>query len=334
MTDQAAKEQALREEFEKWAAPRFGAGMLMRASNGPYIWDHVGDAWAVWQAARASSPVAQTTWTDVNDALPPCDGEKVFIGINTAGHACCFNAIESTSVISCFYETAESYECLMSCLEWWRELDRTNASAPPSPGAAQGTEPVAWMVKQTFTEFFTDLEEACKYAMTIGATVVPLYASPPASPAPDQLISQLEEQRALNRSIALKLLENEREGALKWAKGIIGSLEDDGWVARADEAASPAPAREAPSWAEIAQWLHAAYDRPPQTPEVKALLARVDAVAALSPSSPGAQELYVDGNGATRTGIEPDGDGAEVVAAAGLATSRKGEAPSLTDEQC
>jgi hypothetical protein len=40
------------------------------------------------------------------------------------------------------------------------------------------------MVKQTFTEFFTDLEEACKYAMTIGATVVPLYASPPASPAP------------------------------------------------------------------------------------------------------------------------------------------------------
>jgi hypothetical protein len=42
-------------------------------------------------------------------------------------------------------------------------------------------------------------------------------------------------------------------------------------------AAHGAPEPAAPSWAEVAQWLHAAYDRPPQTPEVKAMLARVDA---------------------------------------------------------
>ena len=32
--------------------------------------------------------------------------------------------------------------------------------------------------------------------------------------------------------------------------------------------------------AELARWLHAAYDRPPQTPEVRAMLAKADALAA------------------------------------------------------
>lgn len=51
-----------------------------------------------------------------------------------------------------------------------------------------------------------------------------------------------------------------------------------------DVAAQPAPVA-APSWQEVAQWLHAAYDRPPQTPEAKAMLARVDAAAAV-PGNP------------------------------------------------
>ena len=38
--------------------------------------------------------------------------------------------------------------------------------------------PIAWMVKGSFTELFTDLEEAHKYASTIGANVTSLYKAP------------------------------------------------------------------------------------------------------------------------------------------------------------
>lgn len=40
-----------REDFEAWARNRFGRGMVIQASNGPYVWDSVQDAWDVWQAA-------------------------------------------------------------------------------------------------------------------------------------------------------------------------------------------------------------------------------------------------------------------------------------------
>lgn len=51
---------------------------------------------------------------------------------------------------------------------------------------------------------------------------------------------------------------------------------------------------EAPSWAEVAQWLHAAYDRPPQTPEVKAMLARVDTAASGVPASQADERMRHD----------------------------------------
>jgi hypothetical protein len=38
------------------------------------------------------------------------------------------------------------------------------------------TPAIAWMVKGNFNDFFTDLEEAHKYAMTVRAKVIPLYA--------------------------------------------------------------------------------------------------------------------------------------------------------------
>lgn len=45
---------------------------------------------------------------------------------------------------------------------------------------------IAWMVIGHYTELFTDLEEASKYALTIGMEVTPLYAAPvaPAAAAP------------------------------------------------------------------------------------------------------------------------------------------------------
>jgi hypothetical protein len=52
-----------------------------------------------------------------------------------------------------------------------------------------------------------------------------------------------------------------------------------------------------PSWAEVAQWLHAAYDRPPQTPEVKAMLARVDAAALGVLASSQQEEAPADADG-------------------------------------
>lgn len=51
--------------------------------------------------------------------------------------------------------------------------DRIDAAlAQPQP------EPIAFMVKGSFTELFTDLEQASKYAMTIGADVTSLYDRP------------------------------------------------------------------------------------------------------------------------------------------------------------
>jgi hypothetical protein len=70
-------------------------------------------------------------WNNVeHDGLPPCDGTRIFIGINTAGYACCFNDIEESSVVACHYVTAEESNCLMSSLLWWRELDWPNSPAP------------------------------------------------------------------------------------------------------------------------------------------------------------------------------------------------------------
>ncbi len=42
--------------FEVFAKRRFGTGMVLQANNGPYVWDEVDNAWAVWQA-RAALPV-------------------------------------------------------------------------------------------------------------------------------------------------------------------------------------------------------------------------------------------------------------------------------------
>jgi hypothetical protein len=65
-------------------------------------------------------PVAD--WKTVADeGFPPCDGNTSFIGINSAGYACCFNAVQGGT---CVMETAEGAYRQMSDLRDWRLLDR------------------------------------------------------------------------------------------------------------------------------------------------------------------------------------------------------------------
>lgn len=61
-------------------------------------------------------------WKSVDrDGFPPCDGHTVFIGINSAGYACCFNAIRGGL---CVTETPEGNYRQMSDMRDWRLLDR------------------------------------------------------------------------------------------------------------------------------------------------------------------------------------------------------------------
>lgn len=61
---------------------------------------------------------AQLQWHDVRtDGPPPCDGEVVFIGINSAGYVGAFN---EHSGGGCYMETAEGTEHVMGDVSYWR----------------------------------------------------------------------------------------------------------------------------------------------------------------------------------------------------------------------
>jgi hypothetical protein len=80
---------------------------------------------------RAPAPSAAPAdgWKTVErDGLPPCNGETVFIGINSAGFAACFNKMNHDGC--CLMGSAEANTAQMSCLRDWRVLDR-----PAAPGA-------------------------------------------------------------------------------------------------------------------------------------------------------------------------------------------------------
>lgn len=71
-------------------------------------------------------------WKSVErDGMPPCDGHTTIIGINSAGYACCFNAIHGGL---CVMETAEGAYRQMSDLRGWRLLDRPAAGVDSSRG--------------------------------------------------------------------------------------------------------------------------------------------------------------------------------------------------------
>ena len=77
-------------------------------------------------------------WKTVQgNGLPACDGEHVFVGVNSNGFACVFNAMRDDT---CLMETPEGSIELMSDLRWWYALDLPGLA--PAAGATQPT-PVA-----------------------------------------------------------------------------------------------------------------------------------------------------------------------------------------------
>jgi len=60
-------------------------------------------------------------WQRIEDAAPPCDGETVFVGVNSAGFAACFNHMNPDDL--CVMGGPESSTAQMSELKFWRLLD-------------------------------------------------------------------------------------------------------------------------------------------------------------------------------------------------------------------
>lgn len=69
--------------------------------------------------------------TVASDGYPACDGHTTYVGINSAGYACCFNEMRNGL---CVMSTAEGDYRQMSDLRDWRLLDR----AARSDGACEG----------------------------------------------------------------------------------------------------------------------------------------------------------------------------------------------------
>lgn len=75
-------------------------------------------------------------WANVKDGMPPCDGEQVFIGVNTNGYVGAFNQMRPDGM--CLYATAEGFAEVMSGLSQWAPFER------PQPRVSkQTTESVA-----------------------------------------------------------------------------------------------------------------------------------------------------------------------------------------------
>lgn len=95
-------------------------------------------------------------WKTVeSDGFPQCDGHTTFIGINSAGYACCFNAMRGGL---CVMETAEGNYRQMSDLRDWRLLDRParGVSRPDDqtkpPSGTDAAPPVSEPAVQALTD--------------------------------------------------------------------------------------------------------------------------------------------------------------------------------------
>ncbi|KPV23304.1 hypothetical protein APR51_08070 [Variovorax paradoxus] len=78
----------------------------------------------VYLALAAPKAVAQG-WISVEERLPACDGETIFIGENEAGYIACFN--ELTPDGYCMHATAEGSICVMSGLRQWSLVNRPSS---------------------------------------------------------------------------------------------------------------------------------------------------------------------------------------------------------------
>lgn len=104
--------------------------------------------WQLWEdlrvaterAARApsSGDAPEARWIPVSERLPDCDGERVFIGVNSAGFVGAFNryGVLMGHYVSCYYETAEGTLDVMNDLARWMPLP------PGEPSGAQKPDSV------------------------------------------------------------------------------------------------------------------------------------------------------------------------------------------------
>lgn len=158
-----------REEFEKWASalPRdLNINRLSASASWPEQYESytVETAWEAWQAARQQAvPIVMPPSPYMPDTEP---------GSMTA------------------YEEGEA----QGRCDMWAEVKRLNAAAPqaehmlsaPAPAERVEQEPVAWMLADavggSMVEFQKDLLliDQCRY----GGQIVPLYAAPQPTPAP------------------------------------------------------------------------------------------------------------------------------------------------------
>ena len=77
-------------------------------------------------------------WIPVSERLPACDDERVYIGINSAGYVCCFNALDSRG--QCVMESPESSVTQMSELTHWMPLPEPPHAEVPDWDAEFATE--------------------------------------------------------------------------------------------------------------------------------------------------------------------------------------------------
>jgi hypothetical protein len=82
----------------------------------------------------AAPPTAQAEgWIKASKQLPPCRGDQLYIGVNSAGYAGVFNAVASIAGnVHCMYETPEETIDVMSDLSIWKPF------TPPT--SAEGVE--------------------------------------------------------------------------------------------------------------------------------------------------------------------------------------------------
>lgn len=86
--------------------------------------------------ATAPRPAVAAGWVRVKDRLPPCRDDQEYIGINTAGFAGVFNAVQVINGNTyCLMETAEESVSIMSDLDVWKPFIRP---APSTEGESNG----------------------------------------------------------------------------------------------------------------------------------------------------------------------------------------------------
>jgi hypothetical protein len=108
-----------------------GLTVMVGDIDAPTLCDACGGDGELPGNAGVKSRTMAEPWNTVKrDGLPPCDGETVFVGVNEAGYACCFNAMDKRGW--CVMRSPEDSQDQMSALLWWRVLDRPDARDVPS----------------------------------------------------------------------------------------------------------------------------------------------------------------------------------------------------------